>query len=241
MREPSHVVRRSGVPGVHDRTAGPRGAHHVRGMNDPVADVHRFPGLEATEVRTVNAERARENGIEAPSLRPFVDPVGERGDGVFGVRGADRVALELHRLSRREGVHLDRKPEGVVPHGERAGDHLLRVRGTVDVERLRPMVEAHALDEPGEAQEVVAVEMGQEDPSDAHERRGRVEELTLRALPAVEEEQLPLEVQRDRARRAVLGRPRPGGPEEGDAHRGGHLVAGKSERGEARPRPGSRG
>ena len=109
------------------------------------------------------------------------------------------------------------KAEGEVAHLEGPSDHLLGVRGAVDVERFGPVVEAHALDQARETEEVVPVEVGDEDPPDPHERGGRLEELPLRPLTAVEEDQLLLHVRGDCARRPLLGGPGAGGAEEGDA------------------------
>src|SRR5208283_1011038 len=145
----------------------------------------RFPCLELREIPTADPERAGLLAIEPTSFRPLLDTVGERGYGVDGSRRPHRVALELDRRPGGERMDGNRKAESEVSHLEGPPDHLLGIGGSVDVERFGRMVEAHALDEARETEEVVAVEVGHEDPSDPHERGGRLEELTLGALPTV--------------------------------------------------------
>ena len=91
-------------------------------------------------------------------------PKREGRDGVDGGRGTHGIAVQLHRGPGGKRVDRHRETEGEVSHPKRPPDHFFGIRRPVDVERLGTVVEAHALDEAGEAEKVVAVEMGQEDP-----------------------------------------------------------------------------
>src|SRR5207247_120791 len=77
-------------------------------------------------------------------------------------------------------------------------------------------VHRHALDQPRQREEMVAVEVGHEDAGDLHEAQLAQHELPLRAFAAVEQDHLGTALDRDRAHVPLRRRPRSGGAEEDD-------------------------
>ena len=63
-----------------------------------------------------------------------------------------------------------------------------RARRAADQERVGAVGQAHRLEKPRETEDMVTVEMGDQDGPDLHERERREHQLTLRTLPAVEED-----------------------------------------------------
>ena len=189
-----------------------------------------------------NSEVVGLHDVKAAAFGAFLDPVGERRYGVVGMCGTNGMSPEVRPTRSAEGVEMHRESEGEVAHGEHTFEHLLRIGRTVQVKRLGAIVEAHALDEAREAQKVVAVEMRDKNPSDAHERDRRQEKLPLGPFSAVQEDELLLRVQSDRARGPFLSRPRSRGAQEYDAHgrrMSAPLIGPRGPR-QSRPLPGSR-
>src|SRR5207249_521377 len=81
-----------------------------------------------------------------------------------------------------------------------------------------PTVHRHALDHPGQPEEMVSVEVGQEDPRHLHEAQAALHELPLRAFPAVEQHDLRPAFHRHSAHVPLRRRPRSGRTEEHDLH-----------------------
>lgn len=75
-------------------------------------------------------------------------------------------------------------------------DHTLRPK---DMKFRFPAGKVHGLYEPGKAQKVVPVEMGDEYMRDLHERYRREHELALGTFPTVKEEHFPADLQGDGA------------------------------------------
>ena len=138
---------------------------------------------------------------------------------MVGGRRTNCVAVELDGRPGSERMDLDRKPLREVAQLEHPLNHPFRIGRPIDVERVGSVVEAHALNEPGETKEVVPVEMRDEDAADFHERDRGMEELSLGPFAAVQENELSFGVERNGARRTVLGGPGTCGSQEGDLHR----------------------
>jgi hypothetical protein len=117
-------------------------------------------------------------------------PLGGRGD-VAG--GLDRVALDLGDVVEDRGV-----AQALVE--DLAGG------GVVDVDDVGDAVEGDPLRDAGEAEAVVAVEVGDADPGDRGGRHAGVDHLSLRALTGIEEEPLVVPAQQVAVVVAVAGR-----------------------------------
>ena len=114
-----------------------------------------------------------------------VDPVVEGGGGQHQVgraRHLDRLGADLdgHR-AQVEFVVVD-------AGGAQAVDVLLSRRRIEEGDRVRRPVQAQALEDPGQAQAVVAVQVGQADDADAARRDAGEGHLPLGALAGVEQD-----------------------------------------------------
>ena len=112
----------------------------------------------------------------------------ENGEGAFGVVEFVIADIEVDMAARcfHDGLH------GVGDAG-----------GSVDVERLFAAAKVHAADEPGKAEEVVAMEVGDADDREGLQALAIDANLGLRVLTAVEEDAESVDV--DHLPAAVAG------------------------------------
>ena len=184
--------------------AGALGPDDLVRLHDAAVDRHRFAAHEPPDVGPFHAERRRPRRIDAP--RPGLRLEPEAG-GEHAVRerpglDGERVGLVhdgvLEALRELDVLDLERQPI-VLESGQRAEDLAQPCRPD-DGERVGPLQQRHRRDHAGQAVEVVAVEVGDEDGLDAGALDARAEELELRALAAVEEEDAAGAAERARRR-----------------------------------------
>ena len=166
---------------------GSRVAHHLLGPDLRAVHRDRLAALQTPEVAVVGyAEPAGGVDVEAPRSLWLDVGVAERLHPVLDLEGPHLEAIVLDALPRPELDQLDlvAKP---------AEDPLQRLEqsdqpgGPDDPQRRLPLHQVIGLEQPGQAQVVVGVEVGDVDLVDLDEP-GRVDHLALGALPAVDQQ-----------------------------------------------------
>ena len=207
------------VPCVDDLAAAARRAQDVLRADRAIPDPDRLAFLQPAEQGTRrDAERLRPLHTEPPGPRPLLEHVAQARDRVDRLVGGDRVLAAVHGPARRDLLRLHREAWREVAEGEQLADEPLHAPRPVDFEGRPPTVHRHALDHPGQPEEMVSVEVGQEDPRHLHEAQAALHELPLRAFPAVEQHDLRPAFHRHSAHVPLRRRPRSGRTEEHDLH-----------------------
>ena len=132
--------------------------------------------------------------------------------------------------SRREpvaGLHLadlDRELVALDAERDRRAEDALRAPGSVEGDRRGAVLEPHGPEQPGDAEDVVRVVVGEEDLGEG-EADPVPHHLPLVALAAVEEDRLPFALHGEPGDVAVHGRRGGAGAEEGGGQHGGNVSA----------------
>jgi hypothetical protein len=155
-----------------------------------------------------------------PALAVVLDDgVADGGGAVVDRDGADLVAVSRERdVAGVDPVDPDRILRPAARRERDRFERRPRPRRAVDRERRRPLVEVERLEQPRQAEHVVAVAVGDEDVVDA-ETGPEPHHLALGAFPAVEQEPVPLEPEGDRAGVARRRGHGPARSQEGEPHR----------------------
>src|SRR5581483_3034798 len=159
--------------------------------------------------------------VEAALVRVLHERVGEPVHVVPHFLRDDLVAREGKLRAARDLVDLDLEAAfalarllALARNDVEVDALLLEARRAEDEERLLALVELHRLHEAREPVEVVAVEVRDEDLLHLHVRDGAALELALRALAAVEEQDLAAALERDRGHVPLDAGPRGARAEE---------------------------
>ncbi len=133
--------------------------------------------------------------------------------------GPDLILVAEDRFSRLHLVDADIETHPLDPELDGGPKRPTRAGRAVDGDRILAPLQAHRAHEPGDAQEVIGVEVGDEDPIHA-EARGESHHLALRTLAAVEEHGIALSLHEDGAHAAPDRGPGRGSPKEGHSDHG---------------------
>ena len=153
--------------------------------------------------------------VEAPRPRLLDQRVADGVPAVIRSEGLDPVLVAREHVARPERdelVGIGEPPE----HAPQVAEQVGEAGRAVDRDRQLPPAKREGLQHPGEAQEVVGVEVREEDLAELDEPDRRAEHLPLRPLRAVEEQALAPTAHEQRARRAVGRRHRAGRAEKDD-------------------------
>src|SRR5207245_2238869 len=207
------------VARVYDLPSASRRTQHILRSDRPIAHHDRFARLELTVQGTARDPEGF-RPLHAEPARPhlFLQDEADARDGVDRLERADDVLPAVDFPARRQFLRMDREPGREVAEGQQLPDEPLDAPRSVDLEGRLASVHRHALDHPGQAEEMVPVEVGYEDAGDLHEAERAQHELPLGALAAVEQDDLGAALDRDRAHVPLRRRPRSGGAEEHDSH-----------------------
>ena len=212
-----HAVGGRSVACQHDLPARPGLAEHLLGSYD--AAVGKRDG------------RAR---LQRPALGPERDAQGIGGGNVETPRPLvldERVAEGVAPVADGEGPHLvplapKHRALGELDDGylvaqatedaRQRAEQVIEAPWPVQRQRHLAATESKRLQHPGQAEEVVGVEVRQEDLVELDQADVRAQELSLRAFAAVEEQLLPTAPDERGGRSAASGRHRAGRAEEDD-------------------------
>jgi hypothetical protein len=118
----------------------------------------------------------------------------------------DGVLFSLDRRVHRDFSDLQREPEPVSAESLGAPQDLACASRSPEMERVRAPLERHRPHEANHSEQVVGMKVGEEDVAEG-ERDPVAHHLTLRALPAVDEERLALAYDGNRRDIPLDGRP----------------------------------
>jgi hypothetical protein len=131
--------------------------------------------------------RAAFPGIERAGAFRFGDGVSERIDAVVETAAADREATVVEDRSFFHDMEFQGEGDGG-PGAAEAGPYILFQSGrAVESNRAGIARQAACRQQSGKAEDVVAVQMGDEDAGDAAHLQIRADELMLGSFAAVEE------------------------------------------------------
>ena len=220
VRLPSHVEhlrRRARIPCQDDLAAGPRRAQHLFGDDrTPTGHVNRLAGLQASEERPFgDAEGAGGLDVEAPRPGILGEAVPVRGNAVLDRESEDPVVAAVASFAWAQLAQIDlvRQLAEDPPQDREEVDKAGR---PVDGEGHLAPAKREGLQHPRQAEIVVGVVMRQEDVGELDEAHRRPEELSLRALAAVEEDPVAAPANERASETASRRRDGPGGSEEDD-------------------------
>ena len=183
-----HVPRRTRVPGQHELAPRPGSTQHLRGPNLAAGQIDRLAVLETAEERALrNAQRTRRLDVEAARAQAFGKRVAVRGHPVLDVEGDDAIVATLDGVAGTQLDELDgvREPPEDAPED---GEQVDEPGRAVHRQGNFPPAQGERLQHPGQAEVVVSVVVGQEHVGQLDKPDRRAQELTLRALAAVEED-----------------------------------------------------
>ena len=162
-----------------------------------------------------NAQRVGCSDVETP--RPLVldERVAEGVAPVADAEGPHLVPVAPKHRALRELDHGYLVAQATEDARQRA-EQVIEAPWPVEGQRQLAAAESERLQHPGQAEEVVGVEVRQEDLVELDQADVRAQELPLRALAAVEEQLLPAAPDERGGRSAASGRHRAGRAEEDD-------------------------
>ena len=193
--------RQGAVAGAGVHHEGERGpalgrGHLLQRDRAPVGELHAPRLLELPDLRALQPERGELLLVEADAV-PLLDPVAVGVDRVLEPVGLDLERRVLEHDAARPADRLGHDLAGAVVdrRAQQAVEVLLPAGREVDLDRLRHAVEREPLHDPGQAQRVVAVEVGDEHLLDLGDRDVGQDELALCPLARVEQEPDPVPAQ----------------------------------------------
>ncbi len=174
-------------PVIATRRAAAHLAHDLSRLDRPLAALDGLAALQAAEVGTLgDAELAGALGVEAAGALLLGEQVAEGSDPVLDRERLDRVIAEAHAGAGLELVDLDRVADAADDPAERR-EQVAQPGRPGDHKGLGPVLHVPGLEQAGQPEVVVGVQVGDEDVIDLDESR-RALHLPLRALAAVEEQ-----------------------------------------------------
>lgn len=202
------VFTRPCVPCVGDFPSGAGRAYHLLWFHR--APIRQLDGLSCLETRKVGTsfhpKGSRFFGVKPPRALILNQCIGKGWHRVADIRGQDSVALAAEFRPRLQLAHLDIEGESVVGDLKVGFKSLALSRRTVDLERSRAVHQGQRLDEPSQAKEVVAVQVGYEDGVKLHGAEAGEGHLPLGTFGNVEQQELTVALQSYRWKPALDGR-----------------------------------
>ena len=166
-----------------------------------------------------NAQLARALGIEPAQPGVLRQREADGVGPVLGLEHDDVVLVALEPVTRLELADLDRKLVALDAERDRGAEHPLRAPRAVERDRRGPVLQSHRPQQPGDAEDVIRVIVGEEDLGEG-EAHPVPHHLPLVALAAVEEDRLPFALDREPGDVAVDGGRGGAGAEEGGGQHG---------------------
>jgi putative nucleotidyltransferase with HDIG domain len=201
-----HGRGRTGIAGDHDAAPRARRAEHLfRSDNVPSGELHRLAALELPEQRSGrNAERHGSFHVESARAGRLGERIAVGRDAVLDREGKDAVVATVEDVSGPQLHEVDLVRELPEDPFEDA-EELDEPRRAVDGQRKLPAAQGEGLEHPRQAEVVVSVVVRQENLGQLDEPDARAQELSLRALAAVEEDPVATAAN-ERAREPAPGR-----------------------------------
>ena len=198
--------RLDGIPAGF-RVAGVGDAHPLDGWSDDLLRpdaVDGLAGLQTSHIRTVLDAQFQSLPVVEPSgsIRgPEYESQGR--NPMVGAEAFDGESSDIEPLAAGQLGYLQ-QIAGLALRGRHGGVHERPYPDrTVDLQRPRPSGQAHRLDEPGQAEDVVSVEVGDQNGPDSHERERRDHQLALGAFAAIHQDDVGAFAQCDAGSRPV--------------------------------------